>query len=106
MIYRIGEDSSKQFWPVIRAGRAEPVWNPEAWSAQMTEMLYPVNASCDSSDPLTIPQREALERALAKMVLMGAQAGVSTDQMIKLLDAGLTVRELVEYVLARAGDVA
>ena len=72
----------------------------------MTEMRYLVKASCDSYDPLTIRQREALERALAKMVLMGAQAGVSTDQMIKLLNGGLTVRELVEYVLARAGDVA
>jgi len=72
----------------------------------MTEMLYLVKASCDSPDPLTISQRETLERALAKMVLVGAQAGVSTDQMIKLLEAGLTVRELVEYVLARAGDVA
>jgi hypothetical protein len=72
----------------------------------MTEMLYLVKASCDSPDALTIPQRETLERALAKMVLVGAEAGVSPDQMIKLLEAGLTVPELVEYVLTRAGDVA
>lgn len=72
----------------------------------MTEPLFFLNASSDSSDPLTSEQRELLERALAKMVLVGAQVSVSTDQMIKLLKSGMTVRELLEYVQTLAGDVA
>ena len=66
----------------------------------MTEMRFVLNPSCDSSDLLTIPQREVLERALAKLVVVGARAGVSTDNMIELLNSGMSVRELVEYVLS------
>jgi hypothetical protein len=71
----------------------------------MTEMRFPLNASYDSSDPSTIAQREVLERALAKLVLVGARAGVSTDDMIELLESGMSVRELLEYVLTLAADV-
>ena len=72
----------------------------------MTELRFFLDASSDTSNPLTLEQREALERALAKMVLVGAQAGVSTDQMIELLESGMSVRKLLEYVLTLAGDVA
>jgi len=72
----------------------------------MAEMLYRLSASPDPSEPLTCRQREVLERALAKMVLVGARAGVSTDQMIDLLESGMTVKELVEYVFTLAGDDA
>ncbi len=68
----------------------------------MAEMRYMLNASCDSSDPPTIAQRELLERALAKLVRVGARAGVTTDDMIELLESGMSVRELLEYVLALA----
>lgn len=71
----------------------------------MTELCFVLNASCDSCEPLTLAQREVLERALAKMVLVGAEVGVSPDQMIKLLDSGMTVQELVGYVLTLAGYV-
>jgi hypothetical protein len=84
------------------------VWNPEQgsvlWSAAMTDIRFMSNASCDSSDPATIAQREVLERALAKLVRVGARAGVSTDDMIALLDSGMSVRELLEYVLTLAAD--
>jgi hypothetical protein len=46
-----------------------------------------------------------LERALAKLVLVGARAGVSTDDMIGLLESGMSVRELLEYVLTLVADV-
>jgi hypothetical protein len=46
-----------------------------------------------------------LERALAKLVLAGARAGVSTDDMIGLLESGMSVKELLEYVLTLAADV-
>jgi hypothetical protein len=38
--------------------------------------------------------------------MLGEQTGVTADEMIELLDAGLTVGELLEYLVARAGEVA
>jgi len=62
--------------------------------------------SRDLAEPLTLAQKEALQRAVAKVVALGAQVGVSADQMILLLQSGLTVGELLEYLSARAGEVA
>jgi thiamine pyrophosphokinase len=62
--------------------------------------------SRDQGEPLTLAQKEALQRAVAKVVALGAQVGVSADQMIQLLQSGLTVGELLEYLAARAGEVA
>jgi hypothetical protein len=50
------------------------------------------------AEPLTFAQKEALQRAVAKIVVLGAQIGVSADQMILLLESGLTVGELLEYL--------
>ena len=71
----------------------------------MTELRLISHPSCDSHDPLTHEQREILEGALAKIVLLGEQVGVTADQMIKLLDAGMTVRELLEYLVTRAEEL-
>jgi hypothetical protein len=71
----------------------------------MTQLRIISNESCSSQDPLTHEQRQILEGALAKIVLMGEQVGVSADQMIKLLDAGMTVRELLEYMAGRAEEI-
>jgi hypothetical protein len=60
----------------------------------------------DLGDPLSLAQKEALQRAVAKIVALGAQAGVTTDQMIQLLHSGLTVGELLEFLAARSGEVA
>jgi hypothetical protein len=60
----------------------------------------------DESEPLTLAQKEALQRAVVKVVKLGEQVGVSADQMIELLESGLTVRELLEYLAARTGEVA
>jgi hypothetical protein len=62
--------------------------------------------SRDQAEPLTLEQKEALQRAVAKVVALGAQVGVSADQMIQLLQSGLTVGELLEYLAARTGEVA
>jgi hypothetical protein len=64
------------------------------------------SASHDLADSLSLAQKEALERAVAKIVVLGAQVGVSADQMILLLQSGLTVGELLQVLAARAGDVA
>ena len=63
-------------------------------------------ASSDCSESLSSAQRETLQQAVAKIVVVGAQRGVTIDQMIDLLKAGLTVSELLEYVGARSGDIA
>jgi hypothetical protein len=62
--------------------------------------------SRDLAEPLTLAQKEALQRAVAKVVALGAQVGVSADQMILLLESGLTVGELLDYLAARTGEVA
>ena len=56
------------------------------------------------AEPLEPEQREALGHAVAKIVALGAQAGVSPDQMIVLLRSGLTVRELLDYVANQAAN--
>ncbi|MFI5118042.1 MAG: hypothetical protein ACHP8B_15230 [Terriglobales bacterium] len=60
----------------------------------------------DSVDSLTPAQKEALLCAVAKIVALGAQAGVSPEQMIDLLKSGLTVGELLEFLAGGSGEVA
>ena len=55
----------------------------------------------DLAEPFTFAQQEILERAVAKVVLLGELVGVSADQMILLLNSGLTVSELLEYLGVR-----
>jgi len=62
--------------------------------------------SGDLAEPLTLAQKEELQRAVAKVVALGAQVRVSADQMIELLKSGLSVGELLEYLAARSGEVA
>lgn len=67
------------------------------------EMDLTAALSRDLAEPLSLAQKRALRRAVAKIVLLGAQVGVTTDQMIELLKSGLTVGELLEYLSARVG---
>ena len=71
-----------------------------------TELRLTAAASRDLAEPLSVAQKEALQRAVAKIVALGELVGVSADQMIDLLDSGLTVGELLEVLAARAGEVA
>jgi len=71
-----------------------------------TELRLTEAANRDLAEPLSVAQKEALQRAVAKIVALGEQVGVSADQMIDLLDSGLTVGELLEILAARAGEVA
>ncbi len=72
----------------------------------MTDMRLVPEMLTDWAGPLARDQQEVLKRAVAKMVMLGEQVGVSTDQMILLLDSGLTVRELLEYLLSQKTDLA
>ncbi len=63
-------------------------------------------SSPEQTDTPTAEQEEALTRALAKVVALGEEIGVTTDQMIKMLDSGMSVRELLEYLVALAEERA
>jgi hypothetical protein len=71
-----------------------------------TEQHSLVTVSHGPVEPLTAAQEETLRRAVAKVVELGAQIGVTTDEMIQLLDSGLNVAELLEYLAARSGEIA
>ena len=60
----------------------------------------------DSVDSLTPAQKEALQCAVAKIVALGAENGVSPEQMIELLKSGLSVGELLDYLSGGSGEVA
>lgn len=66
----------------------------------MTTMRVFSAARHHSTESISLAQKEALERAVAKVVALGAQVGVSADQMILLLQSGFTVGELLDYLEA------
>ena len=49
---------------------------------------------------LNLRQREVLQRAVGKLIVIGQRVGVTADDMILLLQSGLTVEELLDYVAA------
>lgn len=51
-------------------------------------------------EALNLRQRQVLERAVGKLVLIGERVGVTADDMILLLQSGLTVQELLDYLAA------
>ena len=59
------------------------------------------NSTPDLLDSLSIGDQGVLEQAVGKLVVLGQQVGVSTDQMIQLLESGLSVAELLEYLVLR-----
>ena len=63
-------------------------------------------ASSDPFESLTLAQKETLQQAVAKIVIVGAQKGVTIDHMIELLKAGLTVSELLDYLKAQTSEIA
>ncbi len=42
-----------------------------------------------------------LERAVEKLMRLGELVGVSPEEMITLLDSGITVRELLDYLASK-----
>lgn len=66
----------------------------------MTKPYFPSRAGCESPGSDSRQPSEVLERAVAKIILIGARVGVSADQMIQLLTAGMTVEDLLEHVLS------
>ena len=71
-----------------------------------TELCSSSSARHHVTESMTVEQKEALERAVEKVVVFGEQVGVSADQMILMLQSGLAVDELLDYLAARTGEVA
>jgi len=67
----------------------------------MREMTFLPMANMNSSGSSTCEQQKVLRSAVAKVVRLAEQVGVGPDQMIQLLEEGLTVRELLEYLVSR-----
>jgi hypothetical protein len=67
----------------------------------MGELHSAVKGGPDLVESPTYAQEEVLERAVTKLVLLGKQVGVGPDQMILLLESGMSVVGLVEYLAAR-----
>jgi hypothetical protein len=53
-----------------------------------TELNLIAALSHNLAEPLTVTQKEALQRAVTKIVALGAHVGVNADQMILLLESG------------------
>ena len=62
------------------------------------------NLNAEAVESLTYDQELVLERAITKLVLLGRQVGVDPDQMISMLESGMSVIELVEYLATRNRD--
>jgi hypothetical protein len=73
----------------------------------MGTVIHPAaTANHDRDDGLSEEQKLILQSAVAKIVAYGERVGVSAQQMAELLRSGWTVRELLDYLAARTGEVA
>jgi len=48
-----------------------------------------------------LKEEAALEQAVLKMALVAKQFGLTPEDLIKLLDSGLSVEQLLDYIWAK-----
>lgn len=72
----------------------------------MASTRYFPEPGMDRTDAQACNQQEVLRRAVAKVVELGRRKGVSADQMIQMLDSGLTVTGLLEYLMGKSSYLA
>ena len=73
----------------------------------MRAEIHPMAATNrDRDERLSLEQKQILQSAVAKIVAYGDFVGVSANQMAEMLRSGFTVRELLDYLAARTGEVA
>jgi len=106
-VLQVGDRGQTPVSRTIVAAGTETIAVQKPWSIRMTTEPHLIAAlNHNLAEPLTVAQKEALQRAVTKIVALGAQVGVNADQMTLLLESGLTVGELLEYLAARSGEVA
>ena len=54
-----------------------------------------------ASDDLDESQLSVLEKAVEKLLRLGDLAGVPPEEMVRLLDSGFTIGELLNYMALR-----
>lgn len=55
---------------------------------------------------LSKSQAQLLEQALGKLVLYGRKVGVTPEEMISLLDSGMSMDELLAFLAAKGSGTA
>lgn len=82
----------------MTAGKRRQRDGPEVLIMSRADFFTDAEADPDLPQSLTCSQQVILERAVAKVILLGIQAGVTVDQMILWLESGMTVRDLLDYL--------
>lgn len=64
--------------------------------------------SIGSSQPKNLDERDAhlLEQTVEKLVRFGQRVGVIPEEMISLLDSGISVRDLLAFPAAKSSGAA
>lgn len=70
------------------------------------KQLQPPESPTENSDALTEGQEVFLERAAEKVVRFGQQVGVTPEDMIQLLDSGISVRDLLAFLASKTSGIA
>jgi len=58
------------------------------------------------TDELTEREAQVFEQAVTKLVLYGRKVGVPPEEMISLLDSGMSMRGLLEFLAAKGSPAA
>ncbi len=66
---------------------------------------YPAEPWQTSADELDWERSLILRSAVDKLIRFGEQVGVSPEEMLVLLDSGMTVRGLLYYLVSQASPV-
>jgi len=56
--------------------------------------------------PWNTYETELLNRAVEKIVCYGEKVGVSPDEIIALLDSGMSIRDLLVFLVAKSGGAS
>lgn len=59
----------------------------------------------DTADEFDPERMEILHSAVDKLVRFGEQVGVNPEEMVLLLDSGMTVRGLLYYLVSQSSPV-
>jgi hypothetical protein len=57
------------------------------------------------ADEFDLEQMQVLQNAVDKLIRFGEQVGVNAEEMVLLLDSGMTVRGLLYYLISQSSPV-
>ena len=59
----------------------------------------------EPADEFDLEQMQVLQNAIDKLIRFGEQVGVNAEEMVLLLDSGMTVRGLLYYLVSQSSPV-